>query len=142
MASLAGFLKWAEEHLMPLFSILGDLSSDFYKRLRSPVAKDLEYEFFYIGYPCSSGPFGWESTLCIFICFCWSVQSCKWVIGDRCHQPPPPLSPGKAKMWMNEVMRQVRKAHLRFPGIHFTKVYGSPYLAQTQVFNCTSGGSI
>ena len=35
MANLAGFLSWLEEHLTPLFSILGDLPSDFYEIFRS-----------------------------------------------------------------------------------------------------------
>ena len=25
------------------------------------MSEDLEYEFSYVGYSCSSGPFGWES---------------------------------------------------------------------------------
>lgn len=49
----------------------------FMKYLGVWVSEDLEYEFSYVGYSCSSGPFGWESTLCIFSHRCLLMNSCK-----------------------------------------------------------------
>jgi len=84
----------------------------FMKDLGVWVSKDLEYEFSCVGYRCSSGPFGWETTLCIFIHRCLLGNSCKWVIGDCYHQNPP--CQGKVKMCMNKVTGQARWGHPDF----------------------------
>ena len=84
----------------------------FMKDLGVWVSEDLEYEFSCVGYRCSSGPFGWETTLCIFIHRCLLGNSCKWVIGDCYHQNTP--CQGKVKMCMNKVTGQARWVHPDF----------------------------
>lgn len=63
------------------------------------MAKDLEYEFSYIGYSCSSGLFVWESTLCILIYLYFLIHLCKQVVTKI-------SSAKEVKSHMNEVTVQ------------------------------------
>lgn len=59
------------------------------------VSKDVECEFSHSGYSCSSGPFGWDSTLYIFMYLCFSIHSSQYISGD--HLSPRSHVLGKAK---------------------------------------------
>lgn len=86
---LLAFSAGLKSILLHSFLFLEIFLLTFMKDLGVWVSKELEYEFSYVGHDCSSGPFGWEGTLSIFIQLCLSVNSCKWVVW----RPPSPKSP-------------------------------------------------